>query len=322
MTSRSWIECSISVPPPALSTSRAPCRSVHALDREVLVVAQDQRHRLPVATRLHDLRQVAEHRSVAQDEPDLVRNLFEQLGDPSAVRQRRRERLLAEHRQAPGDRGLDRREMAVRPRADPGDVHLVEQRVEASRPEWPAWFASASRCGPVRVGVVGRGDVGVDQAGVGELAKRERVDRADVAAADEPDSQHQSASSSSVVGPGRSEGPRGPTGWHADRCGVCRARGTPPNRRHRCRIARGRCRRASSSARRSSVAGARAVVEVQAPLHARHRPRAAAPRLRAGGCRRRGRPRGAGSRAVSPISRARSVGVGSVCERVIVRKSP
>ena len=44
----SWIECSMSVPPPACATSPAPRRAVQALDREVLVVAHHRRERAAV----------------------------------------------------------------------------------------------------------------------------------------------------------------------------------------------------------------------------------------------------------------------------------
>ena len=92
----------------------------------------------------------AEHRRVAQHQPDLVRHRGEQLGDAPAVRQRRRERLLAEHREVPRDGGLDRREVTAGPGADPRDVDLVEQGVECRRPASRGSARPAAGPGPDR----------------------------------------------------------------------------------------------------------------------------------------------------------------------------
>ena len=55
----------------------SPGRAVHPLDREVLVVAKDHRHRSAVATGRDRLRELREHRRVPQHEADLVRMVLE-----------------------------------------------------------------------------------------------------------------------------------------------------------------------------------------------------------------------------------------------------
>ena len=127
-TSTSWIECSSSVPPPALSTSAAPRRAVHPLDREVLVVPEHGRERPAVPALGDELGRGAEDRGVAQHQPDLVRDASENAGEAFGVRQRRRQGLLAEDGAGPRPpRPRTASRCAAGPRAHPHDVDLGEQ---------------------------------------------------------------------------------------------------------------------------------------------------------------------------------------------------
>ena len=65
------MECSSSVPAPGHRDVAAPRRPVVALDREELVVAEDDGHGPAQPARRHHLAQGDEHRRGAQDEPDL-----------------------------------------------------------------------------------------------------------------------------------------------------------------------------------------------------------------------------------------------------------
>ena len=191
MTSRSWIECSISVPPPALSTSLRqvdpyiPWIGKYWSSRRTSAIG------LPYRPERDDLGRRAGRpaRAAARARPGAARG-----SSSSPIRRQSAIVGASGFSQKTGrpasTAACDRREVAGGPGADPRDVDLVEQRPRASRPA-SAWFGSADRRGPLGVDVVGRGDVRVDEAGVGELAQRERVDGADVPAPDEPDSQHQ-----------------------------------------------------------------------------------------------------------------------------------
>ena len=283
------------------------------LDREVLVVAE---HARPSAARSGRMRRsrrrCANTGRVAQHQPDLVRDLARAApAIRSAVRERRRERLLAEH-------GAARARPRPRPPrgAPPSRCRSTPRRRRR---------ASSSSVAVARGAVIGSAmrsarsrsgsKVAVTPASTSRRRtswrERERVDRADVAAADEPDPQHHALLRSLAVG-SRRPGPR----LHG--AGAEALASTLVDRRTRRPRAPDGGRVASRGrARRSGV-----VVELEPALHRDRRPRAAARTRRAAGCRRRGRPPGAARRAVAADLRARGRSAsGSVCARVIVRKS-
>ena len=72
--STSWMECSIRHPPPACGHVGPPLRPVGALDREVLVVAEDRRHGLAERPPGHQLTQGPEHGRAAQHQAALARH--------------------------------------------------------------------------------------------------------------------------------------------------------------------------------------------------------------------------------------------------------
>ena len=161
MTSRSWIECSMSVPPPAFVDVAAPGRAVHALDREVLVVAQHERHRPSVpAGRARSRRsRGTPARAAARARPGAGRPREQpprSAGSPRwsarAASRRRPARSARRPRPRP------RRQVPGGPGADPRDVDVVEQR-----PRGPAYavgvvMARRARAGALGIGVEGRGD--------------------------------------------------------------------------------------------------------------------------------------------------------------------
>ena len=87
----------------------APLRPVGALDREVLVVAEDGRHRLAQGAALDDVAQGPEHRRAAQDEPALAGDPggVDRVDERSGAGEVTVEGLLAENGAAGGEGGVD-----------------------------------------------------------------------------------------------------------------------------------------------------------------------------------------------------------------------
>ncbi len=111
----------------------SPRRSVKALNRVVLVVSHRGREHSPEFSGRDARREAAKHRRPAQHQTDLVRDAFERARGSFGRGEIGRERLLAEDRQAPSRRGLDRLEVRRRPRAHPDRVDGIEQRGERRR---------------------------------------------------------------------------------------------------------------------------------------------------------------------------------------------
>ena len=254
----------MSVPPPALVDVGAPRRAVHALDREVLVVAEHDGHRPAVPTRRHRVGERGEHRRVAQHEPDLVRAT------------RAAASAIVRHSSIVGASGFSQKTARSRATAARTASAWPAVQVQIHATSTSSSAASSDSCGgrvvmagglhrPLVVGVVGRGDARVDEPGVGELAQRVRVHRPDVTATDQRDAQHvtplrpttaPAASAGSSSGPQRlprrSVRTRPSVAWtRRDRP---RRRRTAPAPRRAC--ARARRRVAAPRHRRRTAAGA------------------------------------------------------------------
>ena len=129
----SWIECSMSVPPPALRDVLAPRRAVEALDREVLVVAHHGREQAAVARR--DAMRVGQRSRTPAPTAARARPGAGRARARAATRSAAARSGASGFSQKIGDaavgRGLDRLEVGGGPRADPHDVDRVEQRRRA-----------------------------------------------------------------------------------------------------------------------------------------------------------------------------------------------
>ena len=131
--STSWIECSSSAPRPARARICPPRRRVLALDRQVLVVGEVDRHHV---ARSLVIEEVANHHVAgqeAEDQPDLVDDagLFDVSDHLLDVRRVDGERLLAEHGPSGGCGVGDEAGVLRRPRADEHDVGELHERVLA-----------------------------------------------------------------------------------------------------------------------------------------------------------------------------------------------
>ena len=128
--STSWIECSSSAPRPARGI-RPPRRRVLALDWQVLVVGEVDRHHVACSLVIEE---VANHHVAGQepqDQPHLVDDagFFDVSDHLLDVRRVDGERLLAEHGPSGGCCVGDEAGVLRRPRADEDDVGELDERV-------------------------------------------------------------------------------------------------------------------------------------------------------------------------------------------------
>ncbi len=172
-------------PSPGATDIGTPVRSVHPLDREVLVVAQERSQRSPVIARRDGVGERLEDGRVAEHQTDLMRNTRQEPAHLFALGQGRCERLLAQdgapsvHRRTHGVR------MRRRPRADPDDVDGLDQLFDAVAGRGVVRLGQPGGSGAV--GVVRGRHPRVDETGLDESPQGERVDRRDEPASGEAD---------------------------------------------------------------------------------------------------------------------------------------
>ena len=154
--SRSWIECSSSVPAPALdrrparSSRSAPCTGMYWSSRKTTAITR------PRLGRLDEVPGPDERRGAPQDQPDLVRDARpgDRVGHGLGRGEVGRQRLLAEHGQPPLGRRGHQAGVLGGPRADVDRVAAVEHLVLARAHDRAARGGEPGR--PLRVGVVAR----------------------------------------------------------------------------------------------------------------------------------------------------------------------
>ena len=179
-------------PPPATATSPRHVEAVDALDREVLVVAEDRRHgRAELAGGEH-VPQGAEHRREAQHQADLGGHPGAGHGGGERLRagQVGGERLLAEHR---ARRRATAASTTARCAAVGVHTHTASQRsstVGRRSPPTSAPFTAAKPCGALGVEVVDRHHGGVDHPGPDHGLEADGMGPGDHPCPHEPDSRH------------------------------------------------------------------------------------------------------------------------------------
>jgi hypothetical protein len=148
-----------------------PLGAIHALVREVLIVAKHGGEWSTEPTGVHFSDERAEHRCVAQDQAHLVRYLPEQCRDLLALGEGRRERLLAEHRSAACYGCPHDLEVLRSPGTHPDHIARVEQRLDLVGDDRVVRSSEPRRSPPV--GVVRGDDTGVDDPCIAEPPDRE-----------------------------------------------------------------------------------------------------------------------------------------------------
>ena len=149
------------------------------------------RHRRAVAPAGHDVDEVAEDRRRTQDEPDLVRDRARAPPPPARSAASVGASGFSQNTASPaGHRGVDDGRVVGGPGAHPHRRRPC-RAARRGRGATAAPCRSASCSARAAVEVEGRGHCRVDQTGTSEAScERERVDRADEPAPDDPDADH------------------------------------------------------------------------------------------------------------------------------------